>query len=45
MFIRKFRKIFSSYVDKEKDFIGIISRTLIELDPEIVHEQKGPEKK
>ena len=28
-----FEKIFSSYEDKEKDFIGIISRTLIELDP------------
>ena len=28
-----FEKIFSSYDDKEKDFIGIISRTLIELDP------------
>ena len=26
-------KFFSSYEDKEKDFIGIISRTLIELDP------------
>ena len=28
-----FEKIFSSYEDKEKEFIGIISRTLIELDP------------
>ena len=28
-----FEKIFSSYEDKEKDFVGIISRTLIELDP------------
>ena len=28
-----FEKIFSSYDDKEKEFIGIISRTLIELDP------------
>ena len=28
-----FEKIFSSYEDKEKDIIGIISRTLIELDP------------
>ena len=26
-------KIFSAYEDKEKEFIGIISRTLIELDP------------
>ena len=28
-----FEKFFSSYEDKEKDFMGIISRTLIELDP------------
>ena len=28
-----FEKIFSSYEDKEKEFIVIISRTLIELDP------------
>ena len=28
-----FEKIFSSYEDKEKEFTGIISRTLIELDP------------
>jgi len=28
-----FEKIVSSYEDKEKDFIGIISRTLIELVP------------
>ena len=28
-----FEKIFSSYEDKEKYFRGIISRTLIELDP------------
>ena len=30
---QNFEKIFASYEDKEKDFVGIISRTLIELDP------------